>query len=96
MFKKVSLVEENAPGKWKRTLEFAEISDTLLLKAERDEAASANSSKRQKVETTAEDEKTQVPTLSEHAALANFMAIVDETTSFEELNDEEDDVTLVE
>ncbi|KAL4173925.1 WD repeat-containing protein 43 [Phytophthora ramorum] len=96
VFKKVSLVEENAPGKWKRALEFTEISDALLLKAERDEAASANSSKRQKVETAAEDEKTHVPTLIEHAALANFMAIVDETTSFEELNDEKDDVTLAE
>jgi U3 small nucleolar RNA-associated protein 5 len=100
VFEKVSLVEENAPSQWKKELEFAEISDALLLKAERDEAALANGNKRQKVETTAEDEKTHVPTLSERAALANSMAVVDDTTSFEELNgeanEEEDDVTLAE
>uniref|UniRef100_H3GFU4 Uncharacterized protein n=1 Tax=Phytophthora ramorum TaxID=164328 RepID=H3GFU4_PHYRM len=35
LFEKVSLVEENAPSQWKRALEFAEISDALLLKAVR-------------------------------------------------------------
>ncbi|KAG6597813.1 WD40 repeat-containing protein [Phytophthora cinnamomi] len=92
VFEKVSPVEENAPGQWKTELEFAEISDALLLKAERAEAASKNGNKRQKVEeaASAEDEKTHVPTLTERRALANSMAVVDETTSFEELDGEAD------
>ncbi|KAG1687529.1 hypothetical protein DVH05_005143 [Phytophthora capsici] len=100
VFEKVSVVEENAPSQWKKELEFAEISDALLLSAERDDAASKNGSKRQKVEATPTDEKTHVPTLSERRALTNSMAVVDETTSFEELNgedeEEEDELTLAE
>ncbi|KAG6576538.1 WD40 repeat-containing protein [Phytophthora cinnamomi] len=102
VFEKVSPVEENAPGQWKTELEFAEISDALLLKAERAEAASKNGNKRQKVEeaASAEDEKTHVPTLTERRALANSMAVVDETTSFEELDGEadgeENELTLAE
>ncbi|KAK1944889.1 WD repeat-containing protein 43 [Phytophthora citrophthora] len=91
VFEKVSVVEENAPSQWKKELEFAEISDALLLSAERDDAASKNGSKRQKVEVTSSDEKTHVPTLSERRALTNSMAVVDETTSFEELNGEEEE-----
>ncbi|EGZ15679.1 hypothetical protein PHYSODRAFT_505395 [Phytophthora sojae] len=101
VFEKVSPMEENAPGQWKTELEFAEISDALLLKAERAEAATKNGSKRQKVEdATAEDEKTHVPTLTERRALANSMTVVDETTSFEELDgeadEEENELTLAE
>ncbi|KAE9034295.1 hypothetical protein PR001_g7845 [Phytophthora rubi] len=101
VFEKVSPVEKNAPGQWKSELEFEEISDALLLKAERAEAASKNGSKRQKVEeATAEDEKTHVPTLTERRALTNSMAVVDETTSFEELDgeaeEEENELTLAE
>ncbi|KAG7381278.1 Hsp90 cochaperone shq1 [Phytophthora pseudosyringae] len=100
VFEKVSTVEENAPSQWKKELEFAEISDALLLSAERAEAASKNGSKRQKVEASGDDEKTHVPTLSERRALANSMAVVDETTSFEELDgeadEEENELTLAE
>ncbi|OWZ20940.1 hypothetical protein PHMEG_0004584 [Phytophthora megakarya] len=100
VFEKVSPVEENSPSQWKKELEFAEISDALLLTAERAEAASKNGSKRQKVDATAEDEKTHVPTLSERRALANSMAVVDETTNFEELDgeadEEENELTLAE
>ncbi|KAL3671406.1 hypothetical protein V7S43_003332 [Phytophthora oleae] len=91
VFEKVSVVEENAPSQWKKELEFAEISDALLLSAERDDAASKNGTKRQKVEVTSADEKTHVPTLSERRALTNSMEVVDETTSFEELNGEEEE-----
>ncbi|GMF43121.1 unnamed protein product [Phytophthora fragariaefolia] len=100
VFEKVSPVEENAPGQWKTELVFAEISDALLLKAERAAADSKNGIKRQKVEATAEDEKTHVPTLSDRRALANSMAVMDETTSFEELDgdadEEENELTLAE
>ncbi|KUF76408.1 WD repeat-containing protein 43 [Phytophthora nicotianae] len=95
VFETVSPVEENAPSQWKKELEFAEISDALLLTAERAD----KNGKRQKVESTAEDEKTHVPTLSERRALANSMAVVDDTTSFEDLDgeeDEEDELTLAE
>ncbi|KAG2529725.1 hypothetical protein BBO99_00000670 [Phytophthora kernoviae] len=90
VFETVSPVEENAPSQWKKELEFAEISDALLLTAERADAASKNGSKRQKVEATAEDEKTHVPTLSDRRALTNSMAVVDETTNFEDLDSAED------
>ncbi|RLN56936.1 hypothetical protein BBJ29_000885 [Phytophthora kernoviae] len=90
VFETVSPVEENAPSQWKKELEFAEISDALLLTAERADAASKNGSKRQKVEATAEDEKTHVPTLSDRRALTNSMAVVDETTNFEDLDSTED------
>ncbi|KAG7401496.1 Hsp90 cochaperone shq1 [Phytophthora boehmeriae] len=91
VFETVSPVEENAPSQWKKELEFAEISDALLLTAERADAANKNGSKRQKVEATAEDEKTHVPTLSDRRALANSMAVVDETTNFEDLDSAEDE-----
>uniref|UniRef100_A0AAV1V595 Small-subunit processome Utp12 domain-containing protein n=1 Tax=Peronospora matthiolae TaxID=2874970 RepID=A0AAV1V595_9STRA len=102
VFEKVSLVEEDAPSQWKKKLEFAEISDALLLSAERAEVAAANGSiKRQKVAAAHEDEKTHVPTLSERRALANSMTVVDETISFEERPDgdaeeEENELTLAE
>ncbi|KAI9989783.1 hypothetical protein PInf_020070 [Phytophthora infestans] len=95
VFETVSPVEENTPSQWKKELEFAEISDALLLTAERAD----KNGKRQKVDSTAEDEKTHVPTLSERRALANSMAVVDDTTSFEDLDgdeDEEDELTLAE
>ncbi|EEY56684.1 uncharacterized protein PITG_20593 [Phytophthora infestans T30-4] len=95
VFETVSPVEENTPSQWKKELEFTEISDALLLTAERAD----KNGKRQKVEATAEDEKTHVPTLSERRALANSMAVVDDTTSFEDLDgdeDEEDELTLAE
>ncbi|KAG6971667.1 hypothetical protein JG688_00004329 [Phytophthora aleatoria] len=95
VFETVSPVEENAPSQWKKELEFAEISVALLLTAERAD----KNGKRQKVESTAEDEKTHVPTLSERRALVNSMAVVDDTTSFEDLDgeeDEEDELTLAE
>ncbi|CAH0475915.1 unnamed protein product [Peronospora belbahrii] len=100
VFEKVSLVEENAPSQWKKELEFAEISDALLLSAERAEAATNNCSKRAKVEDAVNDKKTHVPTLSERRALVNSMTVVDETAGFEELNgeadDEENELTLAE
>ncbi|RMX63228.1 hypothetical protein DD238_006451 [Peronospora effusa] len=100
VFEKVSLVEENAPSQWKKELEFAEISDALLLTAERAEAATKNGSKRLKVNDVANDEKTHVPTLSERRALVNSMTVVDETAGFEELNggvdEEENELTLAE
>ncbi|GMF29383.1 unnamed protein product [Phytophthora lilii] len=91
VFERTSIVEENAPSQWKQELEFAEISDALLLTAERAEAASKNGNKRQKVEANAEDEKTHVPTLSDRRGLVNSMAVVDETANFEELEDEADE-----
>lgn len=100
VFEKVSLVEEHSPSQWKSQLTFAPISDALLLTAERAAAASNSSSKRQKVEAAANGEETHVPTLSERRALATSMAVVDESTSFEELDgvadDDENDVTLAE
>ncbi|RLN97248.1 hypothetical protein BBJ28_00010384 [Nothophytophthora sp. Chile5] len=101
VFETASVFEEDAPSQWKTSLTFAEISDALLLTAERADAASKSGNKRQKVNAAAaEDEKTHVPTLSERRALANSLAVVDETNSFEELNgaaaDDENDVTLAE
>ncbi|TDH68070.1 hypothetical protein CCR75_007468 [Bremia lactucae] len=97
VFETVSLVEEDAPSQWKTQLEFAAISDALLLAAER---LDENQSKRPKKEEAIDDDKTHVPTLSERRALVNSMAVVDETTSFEELNDEaeedSDELTLAE
>ncbi|CEG40305.1 WD40 repeat-containing protein [Plasmopara halstedii] len=100
VFEKVSLVEENAPSQWKKKLEFAEISDALLLKAEQADHSSKSGSKRQKVEAAMDNEKTHVPTLSERRALVNSMAVTDETASFEDLigvaDEEEDELTLAE
>lgn len=98
VFETVSPVDESAPGQWKEELEFEEISDALLLKAERAEADSKNGNKRQKVE-TADDEKTHIPTLSDRRGLANSLAVADET-NFEELDnaeeEEESELTLAE
>ncbi|CAI5734524.1 unnamed protein product [Hyaloperonospora brassicae] len=102
VFETVSLVEEDAPSQWKAKLEFAPISDALLLSAERAEAAVANgSSKRPKVEAAREDEKTYVPTLSERRALVNSMTVADDTISFDErldgdADEEDDELTLAE
>ncbi|KAF4031559.1 hypothetical protein GN244_ATG16548 [Phytophthora infestans] len=92
VFETVSPVEENTPSQWKKELEFAEISDALLLTAERAD----KNGKRQKVDSTAEEDH---PLTSERRALANSMAVVDDTTSFEDLDgdeDEEDELTLAE
>ncbi|CAI5719226.1 unnamed protein product [Peronospora destructor] len=100
VFEKVSLVEENAPSQWKKELVFAEISDALLLTAERAEAAIKNGSKRLKVEDVTDNETTHVPTLSERRALVNSMTVVDDSAGFEDLNggadEEENELTLAE